>query len=123
DAVIALLRAQLPEAQRGMVRHSVKQDTLPPFHLIGEIDADNIGGKGEQYEQLTVDVVTIYRGADRRELLALMHPIRVAANDATLIRDGVRFRITWRSSAIGTVASDGVTFAGITILEVTAEPA
>ena len=50
----------------------------PPFHLVGDMDSDNIGGKDEQFEQINVDVHTVYKGADRRELLGLMHTVRIA---------------------------------------------
>lgn len=123
DAIVQLLRARLPAEQRDLARASLLEDAKPPFHLVGDIDTDNTGGKDEQAERLTADIHTVYRGTDRRELLALMHPVRVATDDVAIVVDGVRFRIFWLASAASTAASDGVTYAGLTTIELHAEPA
>jgi len=123
DATVQLLRERLPADRKEMVRHSLKQGTQPPFHLVGDMDSDSIGGKDEQFEQINVDVHTVYKGADRRELLGLMHQVRVAIDDASVTLDGMIFRFRFAGAAASTAAGDGVTYAGITTLEVYAEPA
>lgn len=123
DAVIAAIRAALPEDQRGMVKHTIAQDTLPPFHLVGEIDTDNQSNRDEQFEQLTVNIYTVYRGSDRRDLLALMHPVRVALDLTTLTIAGVSFTSRFNGASVTRAGSDGVTFSGITQIDITAEPA
>lgn len=123
DATVKLLRDQLPAAQREMVRHSLKQGTTPPFHLVGDMDSDNIGGKDEQFEQINVDVHTVYKGADRRELLGLMHTVRIAIDGKSLTIGDMLFRFQFAGAAASTAAADGVTYAGITTIEVYAEPA
>ncbi|MEH3098873.1 tail completion protein gp17 [Sphingomonas adhaesiva] len=124
DAVVQLLRAQLPADQRGMVRHSLKQGAQPPFHLIGDIASADAGGKDEQAEDIEVDVHTVYRGADRRELLAMLHQVRVAVTDRRLVIDGALFRTTWAGASAGSASTtDGVTYAGVTTITLTAEPA
>lgn len=124
DAVVQLLRAQLPPEQREMVRHSLKQGTVPPFHLIGDVTSDNAGGKDEQLEQIEVDVHTVYKGTDRRELLALMHQVRLATDDKRLEIGAAHFRVTWSGASAGTASTvDGVTYAGVTTLDLIAEPA
>ena len=123
DAVVKLLREQLPADQRPLVRHSLKQGTEPPFHLVGDIDSENAGSKDEQAEEITVDLHTVYRGSDRRVLLGMMHQVRVAVDDASITIGGGSFRCSWLTSAASTAATDGVTYAGITTLSLFAEPA
>ncbi|WP_288338594.1 hypothetical protein [uncultured Sphingomonas sp.] len=122
-ATVKLLRNQLPADQREIVRHSLKQGTQPPFHLIGDIDTANDGDKGEQLEAITVDVHTVYRGGDRAELLAMMHQVRLATDGAKVDLGGASYRFHWDAAAASTAAADGVTYAGITSLILTAEPA
>ncbi|WP_341207278.1 hypothetical protein [uncultured Sphingomonas sp.] len=124
DAVVKLLREQLPADQREMVRHSLRKDMPTPFHLIGDITSDNAGGKAEQLEQIEVDVHTVYKGTDRRELLGLMHQVRLATDDKIIVIDGAHFRVGWAGAAAGGASTiDGVTYAGVTSLELYAEPA
>lgn len=124
DAVVKLLQEQLPADQRGMVRHSLKQGMAPPFYLIGDVASSNEGGKGEQLEQIEVDVHTVYKGTDRRELLAMMHQVRLATDDRTITIAGAQFRVSWvGASAGGASTIDGVTYAGVSTLDLYAEPA
>lgn len=123
DATIALLRDQLPAEQRGMVRHSPKENAVPPWHLVGDINADSEDDKGEQLEKLTVDIHTVYRGSDRRELLALLHQVHLATRRAKVDLAGANYRFRWLGAIASTAASDGVTYAGVTTIEVTAQPA
>jgi hypothetical protein len=106
------------------VHDHVKQDTDPPFVKIGTIETISEGGKDEQAETLQVEVHTIYRGADRSALLAIMHEVREALEGQTITAPDASF---WTPTFIGAVASeagpDGVTYAGISTFEVFAEPA
>jgi hypothetical protein len=122
DALIAALQQRLPPEQQGLARHTLMEGTAPPFHLIGDLDAENIGSKGEQLELLTADIYTVYRGTDRRELLGLMHPVRLALDDQKLVVDGIAFRTRWAGASASRASSDGVTFAGVTQIEIYAEP-
>ena len=123
DAAIALLREQLPPDQRGMARHTLLEGAQPPWHLIGDVDTENQGSELEQIEKISLDVQTVYRGRDRSALLALMHQVRLATDKARLTLDGGQYRFRWLGSAASQAASDGVTFAGVTTLEIMAEPA
>ena len=105
-----------------MVRHSLDEDFQPPFHLVGDITTENVGGKDEQLEELEADIHTVYRGSDRREQLALMHQVRLATHDTKVEIEGATFRITWRGAIASAAASDGVTYAGLTTLDIIAEP-
>ena len=122
DAVIAAIRGVLPEDQRGIVRHTIAQDTPPPFHLVGEIDSENHGRRGEQLEQLTVTIYTVYKGSDRRQLLALMHPVRLALDETSLEIAGVTFSSRFLGASASRAGSDGATFSGVTEIQITAEP-
>ena len=122
-AVVKLLQDGLPEEQRGMVRHSLKQNFQPPFHLIGDIASENAGSKADQLEEIEVDVHTVYKGGDRGELLALMHQVRTAADEQLIEIAGASFRVEWVGAIASTAAADGVTYAGITTLKIFAEPA
>ena len=122
DAVVQLLREQLPDDRRGMVRHSLGQNTAPPFHLVGDISSEDIG-KGEQFEEIEVDLHTVYRGTDRGELLALMHEVHAATADASIEIGGALFRTRWVGAIASGAAADGVTYAGLTTIQIFAEPA
>jgi hypothetical protein len=104
------------------VHDHVKQDTAPPFVKIGAIATNNEGGKGEQAETLEVEIHTIYRGADRSVLLAIMHQVREALDEQQLAGGGASFRPTFATAAASDAGPDGVTYAGITTFEVFAEP-
>jgi hypothetical protein len=123
DAVVALLQQQLPPAQRGLVRHTLKQNAQPPFHLIGDIASANEGTKGDQLEEIEVDVHTVYRGTDRRDLLAMLHQVRLATDDRSIEVGGASFRFAWLGAVADGFAADGVTCAGLTTLHLSAEPA
>lgn len=123
DALIKLIRDRLPAADRDMVRHSLAENAQPPFHLIGDISSDNAGGKGDQLEEIEADVHTVYRGTNRRDLLAMMHQVRLATDNQVLTIDGAQYRVSWRGAIASTAARDGVTYAGLTTLTLFAEPA
>lgn len=123
DAIVELLRKRLPEDQQGLARASLLEDAKPPFHLVGDIDTENTGGKHEQAERISADIHTVYRGSDRRELLAMMHAVRLATDDVAIQVGEVQYRVFWLTAAASTAASDGVTFAGLTTIELYAEPA
>lgn len=105
-------------------RDHVKQDSEPPFVMIGEIEWVNEGGKDNPVLKLTIEIITIYRGADRAQLLAIMHANYVALDGAELIAPGVSFDTPALAGGSASGAGpDGVTYAGIQIFEFYAEPA
>lgn len=123
DAIVRLIQEQLPPDRRGMVRQSLKQDFEPPFHLVGDINSDNAGRPGEQLEEIEADIHTVYRGGDRRELLKLLHEVRLATDHATLELDGATYQVRWHGAIASAAAGDGKTYAGLTTLNIIAEPA
>jgi hypothetical protein len=128
DGVFALLDAAIGS---DAVEVTTETPQLEPgdtterqFVLIGDIDVGNDGGKGEQAERITVQVVVIYRGTQRSKLHALMHQVRVALEDQVPAIAGVQFgSIDWAGGASSPSARDGITYAGIQEFEVNAEPA
>jgi hypothetical protein len=106
------------------VMDTVKQDTKPNFVKIGSIDGTNLGAREEQFEEFEVEVHTIYRGSDRAELMAIMHEVRTSLDGVQIAAAGVSF---WTpefvSQAISDAGPDGVTYAGISVFKITAEPA
>ena len=105
------------------VHDHVKQGTQPPFVQLGSIDSSNEGTKHEQRELISFEVHTIYRGADRRELLAIMHEVRQLDGVVPEV-DGVSYSaIEFVNQVASNAGSDGVTYAGISTFEIYAEPA
>jgi hypothetical protein len=122
DAIIKLIRDALPADQRSMVRHTLDENFAPPFHLVGDLTTDSAGGKEEQLEDIGADLHTVYRGDDRSDLLAMMHTVRCAIDEAEIELGGAVYKFTWRGAIASAAASDGVTYAGITTIEISAEP-
>jgi hypothetical protein len=106
------------------VYDSVKQGTEPPFVKIGTINGTNEGTKEDPRELFEVEIHTIYRGLDRTSLIAIMHEVRKSLEGVAIAADGASF---WTPDFVSEAASDagpdGVTYAGITVIEVSAEPA
>jgi hypothetical protein len=120
-AIFAALEAGVELAA---VHDTVKQDTAPPFVLIGSIDGTNAGAREEQLEDFEVEIHSIYRGADRTQLMAIMNEVRTALDGVSISANGASFWTPeYVSQAVSTAGPDGVTYAGISVFKVTAEPA
>jgi hypothetical protein len=125
DAIYLKLKPALEAAGYPAGFQSVPQDTQPPFWVVGDMDADPLGDKGGTGKRVTVDVHFVYRGDERRGLLAMMNAAFWALNDQPLDDiDGVTFSggALWLSDNTATGA-DGITTAGVSQFEVCAEPA
>lgn len=106
------------------VHDHVKQDTNPPFVQVGTIETVNEGAKDEQSERLEVEIHTIYRGADRAALLAIMHQVRTSLDEVSIQAEGASFSTpVFVGAAASNAGPDGATYAGISTFEVYAEPA
>lgn len=123
DAVfVALAAATMPHS--AIVRQHVKQGQEPPFVKVGQIDTENVGGKGEQAERITVEVQTIFRGEARGPLLDIMGAVRAALDGQVITAGGVNFSTpTFLGATASDAGPDGVTYAGISHFEIFAEPA
>lgn len=101
----------------------VPEGTQPPMTIVGNIEVENIGSKAEPIEQVTAEVITVYRGPGRDALLAIMHQQKLAI-EAGLSQAGVHFGPARRLMAASDgPAQDGITHAGLSIFTFTAEPA
>ena len=102
------------------------QGTQPPFLKVGTIDSEGESGKGDQLERLTVEVIAVYRGTDRGDLLAMMHAARAAIEgNRGLSSDTAHLSapIFLKASASDASQQDGVTFVGLLNFETWAEAA
>lgn len=109
----------------GKVYQAVPQDTQPPFTVVGDMNSEQLGGKLDTSKRITVDVHYVYRGEERRGMLAMMNAGYWALFGKTPADlDGVTFLgpIDWISDDTATGA-DGTTYAGLSTFEVCAEPA
>lgn len=123
DAVFARLKEGVPAAIATVHQH-VKQDTQPPYIVIGAIDSDNGAAKGGQTEQISVDIHFVHRGTSRAPLFTMMHAARRALEGQPLVAEGVEFETpNWLGSSGTTAGPDGVTYAGLSQYEFFAEPA
>lgn len=105
------------------VYQHVPQDTQPPMTIVGKIESENIGGKGDQLERITVDIVTVYRGTGRAAMLDIMHQQRLAIEAGDLAFAGVEFgTAVFEGAGADGPARDGVTYAGIQSFTIDAQP-
>jgi hypothetical protein len=105
------------------VHDHVKPGTEPSFVKIGAINGTNDSAREEQREEYEVEIHSIYRGADRTELMAIMHEVRTALDGVDIAAEGVSFWTPeFLSQAISDAGPDGVTYAGISTFLVSAEP-
>jgi hypothetical protein len=128
EAVYAVLAASTNPAAAPAYQH-VKQGTQPPFNKVGQIDTDNMTGKSGQLEKLTIEIHSVFRGEERGPLLDQMFAVREAFDQESattpLSADGVEFGEVNFVSSTASDASvlDGVTYVGVTVIEIYAEPA
>lgn len=102
----------------------VLENTDPPMHIIGNIETDNIGTMSEQHEEVSLEIVTVYRGPGRALLLEKMHRVRAVLDGAALSHAGVIFpQCRFLGGTADGPATDGITYAGIGIYKILAEPA
>ena len=126
-AVFEALSNRQELTARSQVTQHVKQDMLAagPITRIGKVESAPAGGKGgQQLEEVSVDVETIYRGMSQAEVLAIMHQQRLALDGQDLSADGaVLDTPEWAGGMVDGPAADGVTYVGIQTFTVVAQPA
>ena len=88
-AVFRALKAAIPDAVAPVV-DDVPQGTQPPFIMIGYIDSEATGGKSEQVERITVEVVAVYRGGARGKLRTTGRTGRLAWSRRALLLAAVQ---------------------------------
>jgi hypothetical protein len=121
--VFSGLEANMP-AELAQVFDTAPQDFKGSLVLLGAIESSNEGRPGEQRERFEVEVHAVYQGKDRSKLLKIMHAARIALDEQPIAADGADLsRPTYLAGAADTVASNGVTYAGLLTFEIFAEPA
>lgn len=122
-AVFAALSGRAELTALSAVTQHLKQDMAWPITRLGEVASEPIGGKGEQLEQVSVQVETLYRGTSQAEALAIMHQQRLALDGQELDHPGVAFDTPeWAGAAVDGPAKDGVTYVGVQTFVIVAEP-
>ena len=102
----------------------VPQDQPGNFVQLDDLDWSNEGGKQDPELRITIDVVTIYRGQDRAELLGIMHANERALVDAPIVADDVAIAgVSLVGGSASGAGPDGLTYAGLQTFELFAEPA
>ena len=127
DGVFAALKPI--EAADGMpkglkVFQHVPENTKSHYVMVGAMGSESADEHGDQVEMITVEVVSVYHGAGRAPLLAIMHEVRAALDAEDLAAEGVAFEPPrYQRAGAGDVLEDGVTYVGLSYFEFTAEPA
>ena len=103
----------------------VPENTQPPYIMIGQISSENETNiPGEQLELITVEVIHVWRGNRRRELLAMMAAARAALNNQPIGAAGAVFSLPdFLKAETGEAIADGVTYVGIQTFQFHAQPA
>jgi hypothetical protein len=123
DALVAALKGA-SFAAGVQVFQNVPEGTEPPYVLVGRLTSDNQEQSGDQFELITAEVIHVYRGNQRRALLAMLHAARAAIDNQVLVATGAAFtRPRLDKAEAGEAMPDGVTYVGIQTFEFYAEPA
>lgn len=122
-AVFVAIEAGLAEVDAIALDH-VPQDQEGNFVQIDDLDWSNEGGKHDPELRITIDVMTIYRGENRADLLAIMHANHRALIEAPIAADGVTITgVQLLAGSASGAGLDGLTYAGLQSFELFAEPA
>ena len=122
-AVFVAIAAGL-EGLNAVALDHVPQDQPGNFVQLDDLDWSNEGGKQDPELRITIDVVTIYRGQDRAELLGIMHANERALVDAPIVADDVAIAgVSLVGGSASGAGPDGLTYAGLQTFELFAEPA
>lgn len=102
----------------------VPQDTAPPYTQLGQISSKNqTDMPGEQLELITVELVHVWRGNRRRELIQMMGACRGALHNQPIEADGAQLHPpNYLTGEASEAIADGVTYVGLQTYEFFAEP-
>lgn len=119
-AALGALRAGMGE-EHGLITQHVRQGTLPPFTLVGDVDFER---ELEDQFLVTFELISVYRGAGRAPLLAIMNAARQAVLEQPFAAPGAQFgSLRCVAGSASQAGPDGVTYAALLKFEVYAEPA
>jgi hypothetical protein len=124
EAARAAVFTRLIEIAPDQVFDHIPQDTQPPFRHIGEIEWQGGDSKFDGTITVTIELITLYRGEDRSELVEMVHQNRVALHDQDLPAEGALIELVAEvAGSISDAAADGVTYAAVQHFEMHVEPA
>ncbi|MDX5984695.1 hypothetical protein [Sphingomonas echinoides] len=103
----------------------VPQDTQPNFYKIGMIESDPGDAKPDDMrEELLVEIIVVYRGEDRGQLLTMMEAARSDLRGKPITAPGAKLRPPrWAGSTSSDAMPDGVTYVGLLHFTLHAQPA
>ena len=105
-----------------VVQH-VLENTQPPLVVIGDINHTPVGGKDGGLDSVTVDVLSYFRGPNRKGLHAIQAAIRARLDDKTISAAGYELSRPMQMSSEGELLEDGETYVGTQRYELFAQPA
>ena len=124
SAVFAQLSGRAELTALCPVTEHVLQDAAWPLTRIGQVESAPIGGKGEQVEEIALQVETLYRGTSPAQLRGMMLEQRRALEGQALEHEGVTLHPpVWGGAAVDGPAKDGHSYVGIQTFIIIAEPA
>lgn len=117
------LVATIPGGDKRVFQH-VPEKTPPPVVIIGDMNSDPRGGKGDIADTWTVVIFAVTMGTSRSDNLALQTKVRAAlGNWKPAATEEVIFgRIDWPATDTNPVLKDNIYYGTIT-LDCTTEPA
>jgi len=95
----------------------VPQDTWPPVVIIGDIEAEPFGAKGDPDRRCSLQIVTVTDGEARKPLLDLQAQVEARLEGARLDIDGWRLAFTFEGAS-ATMSGDGDGYVGNSRFEV-----
>lgn len=102
------------------VYQHVPQDTARPLVIIGDIELDAFGGKGDDDDERgTLEVVSLFEGEERKPLLAMQAEAKEALHELRVTRDGWTIAITY-AGATATLSEDSAEYVGLSRFNVIA---
>lgn len=93
------------------VYQHVPQDTPPPINIVGDMDGEGLGAKGDDDEAIELSILTVFQGEARKPVSQEQGRIKDALNEKTLTHSGYTIRPLW-TDANAILMQDGETYLG-----------
>jgi hypothetical protein len=87
SAVVAALGTQ----NLGVFQH-VPENTQPPYLVIGQISSMSDFENYDQFEQITFEIIAVYRGMGRAPLMKILHSARLLIENQNLSTASAAFQ-------------------------------
>jgi hypothetical protein len=105
-----------------VVQH-VLENTQPPLVVIGDINTSPFGGKDGGLDKVEVDVLSYFRGPNRKGLNEIQAAVRGRLDDQTIAATGYELSRPVLVSSDTELLEDGETYVGTQHFELFAQPA